>query len=425
MSQEKFRLVLRAGNVFDSVSGTIQENHTITIKDRNIIWVGSDSNFEKESNDQILDVEGKVLLPGLIDTHVHLQYTGTAQFEREYYRTSRAMWHYYAMYHAQQHLTHGFTCVRDCGADPEWGPSLKRMFDRNIFAGPRLVVATLPIGQWGDQEAIGPTEYIAYQRKIMEVPTGIDGVKHAVRDRKHSGADFIKTATTGGVLHGQESMLERSLFLDEELVAMRKEAHRLGLHIASHSHGSIGINKAVKAGIDTIEHATFIDEESADLMITKGTYLIPTQVSSFGITSKDIISQLPPEVIEKERKCQVEMIKNHKMAFKKGVLFAIGTDAGTPGNYHGNSAAEITNMVDNVDMTPTQALQAATIEAAKAIRMDEKIGSIEETKLADILVCDGNPLKDISILENQKNLVYVIKDGKIMVERGVLTYFKT
>jgi imidazolonepropionase-like amidohydrolase len=342
MSHEKSRLVLKAGNVFDSVSGTIKENYTIIIMGKKIRWFGSDNEFVKEPYDQILDVEGKFVLPGLIDTHLHLQSTGTAQFEREYYRTSRAMWYYYALHHAQLHLTNGFTCVRDCGADPEWGPSLRRMFDRNLLAGPRLVVANLPIGQWGDQEAIGPPELIAYERKISEVPTGIDGVKHAVRDRKHSGADFIKTSTTGAVLGGQDSVLERSLFLDEELVAMREEAHRLGLHIACHAHGRTGIYNAVKAGIDTIEHATFIDEESANLMITKGNYLIPTQVSSFGITSEDIISQLPPEVIAKERKCQAEMIENHKMAFKKGVLFAVGTDAGTPGNYHGNSATEIT-----------------------------------------------------------------------------------
>jgi len=118
------------------------------------------------------------------------------------------------------------------------------------------------------------------------------------------------------------------------------------------------------------------------------------------------------------------MMENHKMAFEKGVLFAVGTDAGTPGNYHGNSAAEITCMVKNVGMTPTQALQAATIEAAKAIRMDEKIGSIEETKFADLVVCNGNPLQNISILEHQKNFEYVIKDGIIMVEQGALTYFK-
>jgi imidazolonepropionase-like amidohydrolase len=424
MSNKNFRLVIKSGNVFDPVSGTIKEDYTIVIVGNKIAWWGSDSAFDKEPNDEIMDATGKTVLPGMIDCHVHLQSTATPQYERKYLRTTRGMVHYYALRNAQNHLIHGFTCIRDCGGYPDWGPSLRRILDEGTLAGPRLLVATLGIAQWGNQEAIGPLEVLEYERQVSEVQTGVDGVKHAVRDRKHSGADFIKTLTTGGVLHGMGSKVGTSLFLDEELSAIVEEAHRLGMHVACHAHGREGIYKAVMAGIDTIEHGSYIDEEIAELMIQKGLYLIPTQIAGLSLAKPDILKQLPPEVADKTKTILSAVVKNHKTAFNKGVRFAIGTDAGTPGNHHGQTASEIKNMVENVGMTPSQALQAATIESAKAIKMDDRVGSFEQGKFADVVVCNVNPLEEISILEDSKNFAYVIKDGKIMVEHGQLTYFK-
>jgi len=424
MSNENCRLVIRSGNVFDPSSGTIKEEYTIVIVGNRIIRFGPDSTFDKELNDEIIEATGKTILPGMIDCHVHLQSTATPQYERKYLRTTRGMLHYYALRNAQNHLIHGFTCVRDCGGFPDWGPSLRRIFDNGILAGPRLLVANLAIAQYGNQEAIGPLEVLEYDRQLSEVKTGVDGVKHAVRDRKRSGADFIKTLTTGGVLHGMESKVETSLFLDKELLAMVEEAHRLGMHVACHAHGREGIYKAVMAGIDTIEHGSYIDEEIAELMIQKGLYLIPTQIAGLSLAKPEILKQLPPEVAEKTKTVISALVENHKMAFNKGVHFAIGTDAGTPGNHHGNTASEIKNMVENVGMTPSQALQAATIESAKAIKKDDLLGSIEEGKLADLVVCNLNPLQEISILENPNNFAYIIKDGKIMVKHGQITYFK-
>ena len=424
MSNENFRLVIKSGNVFDSLSGATKEEHTIVIIGNKIVWCGSDSAFDKEPNDEIIDAMGKVILPGMIDCHVHLQMTATPQYEREYLRTTRGMLHYYALRNAQNHLIHGFTCIRDCGGYPDWGPSLRRILDNGIVAGPRLLVANLGIAQWGNQEAIGPFEVLEYGRQLSEVKTGIDGVKHAVRDRKRSGADFIKTLTTGGVLHGMDSKVDTSFFLDEELLAIVKEAHRLGMHVACHAHGREGILRAAMAGIDTIEHGSYINEEIAELMIQKGLYLIPTQTAGLSLAKPEILKQLPPEVVKKTKTVLSAVVENHKVAFNKGVRFAIGTDAGTPGNHHGHTASEIVNMVENVGMTPSQALQAATIESAKAIKMDAMLGSIEQGKFADLVLCDSNPLEEISILEGSKNFAYIIKDGKIMVEHGQITYFK-
>jgi imidazolonepropionase-like amidohydrolase len=424
MSNRNSRLVIKSGDVFDASTGTMKEGHTIVAIGNKIAWCGPDSAFDKETNDEIIDATGKTILPGMIDCHVHLESTATPQYEREYLRTTRAMLHYYALRNAQNHLIHGFTCLRDCGAYPDWGPSLRRIFDNCIIAGPRLLVANLPIAQWGNQEAIGPLEVLEYERKLMEVKTGADGVKHAVRDRKHSGADFIKTLTTGGVLHGIESKVGTSLFVDEELSAIVEEAHRLGMHVACHAHGRQGIYKAAIAGIDTIEHGSYIDEEIAKLMIQKGLYLIPTQIAGLSLAKPEILEQMPPEVAEKTKTVVSAVLENHKMAFNKGVRFAIGTDAGTPGNHHGGTASEIRNMVENVGMTTTQALQAATIESAKAIKKDDMLGSIEQGKFADLVVCDLNPLEEIATLQDSRNFAYIIKDGKIMVKQGQITYFK-
>ncbi len=423
MDQEKKRLVIQSGRVFDSISGNLKENKTIVVVDNKIVWVGDEAGFEKEEKDQIIDATGKYILPGMIETHVHLVATGNPQFEREYLRTKSDMYHYFALNHAQKHLISGFTCVRDAGANPGIMSSLRRILSYGIYAGPRLVVSETGIWQWGNQEDIGPRALVNFSKENYQVRAGVDNVKHAVRDQKNEGADFIKTATTGGVLHGIESKVSFSLWTHEELVAMREEAHRLGMHVACHAHGTPGILAAAEAKLDTIEHGSYMTEEAADLMVRNGTYLVPTQTAAMSLVSPDLMKIMPPEVQKKTIEVDKKMKESHKLAFEKGVKIAIGTDAGTPGNYHGNTGYEVKLMVDDVGMTPTQALQAATLEGAKAIWMDEDIGSIEKGKLADIVICEKNPIEDISVITNPKNFSHVIKDGKIMVEKGILTYF--
>ncbi len=423
MNQAEKRLVIQSGRVFDSISGNLKENTTITIIDNKIAWVGDDTGFEKEEKDQIIDANGKYILPGMVETHVHLVATGNPQFEREYLQTKSDMYHYFALNHAQKHLISGFTCVRDAGAYKGVTSSLRRILNYGIFAGPRLVVSETGIWQWGNQEDVGPRALIDFSRKHEQVKAGVDNVKHAVRDQKNEGADFIKTATTGGVLHGMESKVSFSLWTHEELVAMREEAHRLGMHTACHAHGTEGILAATNAKLDTIEHGSYMTEEAADLMVKNGTYLIPTQIAAMSLVSPTLMNLMPPEVQKKTVEVDKKMKESHKLAFEKGVKIAIGTDAGTPGNFHGNTGYEVKLMVDDVGMTPTQALQAATLEGAKAIWMDEDIGSIEKGKLADIVICEKNPIEDISVITNPKNFSHVIKDGKIMVEKGILTYF--
>jgi imidazolonepropionase-like amidohydrolase len=423
MSKKDVRLVLKAGIVFDSNTGKINKDFTIVIKDKCISWIGKDSSFEKEKNDKIINLAEKFVLPGLIETHVHLDLTADPEYDKEYMRTKSSMWGFIALANAQKHLMSGITCVRDCGSYPGFMPSLRRFIAQGKIAGPRLLVSDRVLAQPGNQEYVGPEPLFRFLRENYEVQSGPDGVMHAVRERNWFGSDFIKTATTGGVLHGIASKLKMSFWTDEELEAMVKEAHRIGMHLASHAHGREGIYRAVVAGIDTIEHGSYLDEETADLMIKKGTYLVPTQAALTNLNKPEICKQMPPEVQKKIIQASETAKENHRMAFKKGVPIALGTDAGTPGNYHGETAQEIRYMVENVGMSTTQALQTATIESAKAIRLDETIGSLEVGKLADITICDKNPIEDITVLENINNIGYVIKDGIVMAKKGKLTYF--
>ncbi|NPD89975.1 MAG: amidohydrolase family protein [Asgard group archaeon] len=423
MTEDKQRLVIKSGRVFDSINGKLLENITIVIVGNRIAWVGDDSNYEKGEKDKIIDATNKVVLPGMIETHVHLTATGNPQSEREYLRTKRDMYNYLALDHAQKHLVSGFTCVRDCGAYKGVVSSLRRILDQRIIAGPRLVASETGLGQWGNQESIGPQALLDAVREESVVTAGVDNVVYAVREQKRLGADFIKTLTTGGVLHGMESKVSFSLWTDDELEAMVTEAHRLGMHLASHAHGNAGIIAAVKAGIDTIEHCSLVDEEAAKMMIDKGTYLVSTRSAIVCLANPEIINQLPPEIQKKIIEVGSQAKDNHKMAFEKGVKFAIGTDAGTPGNYHGNTGHELQFMVEDIGMTPKQALQAATIEGAKAIWLEDKIGSIEKGKLADIVICEKNPLEDITAITDISSLSYVIKDGIVMAKKGAITYF--
>ncbi|RMG26977.1 MAG: amidohydrolase family protein [Methanobacteriota archaeon] len=397
-------------NIIDIKSGKIMENQSVGFTNR-IWWIGEQNEHKV---DETIDGAGSYLLPGLIDLHVHLQATTAVNWAEEMMRKKSGMDHYIALSNAHRHLRAGFTTLRDCGGEL-WGSSLRHSIDRGIVMGPRLLVAQWTIGQWGNQEAMGPDEWLEIQRK-REVFTGSDGVRHAVRERKRLGSDFIKTMTTGGVLHGMESKLERTLWTEEELTAMVNEAHRLGMHVAVHAHGTAGIVHAARAGVDTIEHCSLVDEEGIKLMKKQGITMIPTQTSAF-MDKPDLMEKLPPEVRKKTIEVDTAMIERHRIAFEAGVKIACGTDAGVPGNPHGTSARELELYVENIGMTPLQALQTATINAAEAIGL-ENVGRIEKDAFADLVLVKKNPLEDISVLSDLSNIIGVFKDGALVAKQG-------
>ncbi|MCG3260351.1 MAG: amidohydrolase family protein, partial [Candidatus Heimdallarchaeota archaeon] len=184
---EETRLVIKSGNVFDSIEGKMKENLTIVVKNNEIAWVGDEGSFEKEETDNIIDAAGKTVLPGMVECHVHLSGTGDPQYEKEYLRTKRDMYNFIALDNAQKHLVSGFTCVRDAGSYKGIVSSLKRILNYGIFAGPRLVGSETGIWQWGDSESIGPQALVDFDREVSVIKAGVDNIKYAVRDQKRLG----------------------------------------------------------------------------------------------------------------------------------------------------------------------------------------------------------------------------------------------
>ncbi len=419
------RIVLENADLFDSINGTVISGETLVIKDREIVWRGDNSSFEKEENDNIYDLQGKLLLPGLMDLHIHLDgdFADIMNMEAMIMRNKTSMYGYKALKNSQEYIKSGVTTIRDCGAfGKNMHSSLRNVLDRQMFYGPRLLASQLPIAQFGNQEAFGPDHYLNAD-KTEETYSGVDGIIHAVRDRRREGSDFIKTMTTGGVLHGQGSAVDQSLFNDDELQAMVREAEKFGMHVAAHAHGDTGINNAIRNGIRTVEHGTLISEESVDLMLKMGTYLVPTQSAGGFIKSipEQMRKMLPPEVVKKANEIAGLMIERQLVAFEKGVPIAIGTDAPVAGE-HTHTAKEMQLLVQNMGMSNIQVLQSATIVSARAIKRDSILGSLDVGKAADVVVTNKEVLNDITVLQDKLNIDYVFKDGTLMSKKGIIEF---
>jgi imidazolonepropionase-like amidohydrolase len=421
------RLVLHNTTYFDSVNGKMEEGKTIVLKDKAVNWIGDYSSFEKEENDEILELEGKYVLPGLIDCHVHLDLRDEGENPYQAWATtSPFLAGYKALKSAQEHLQSGFTTVRDCGGE-NWGQSLNRIFSSGLYRGPRVLAAQYPLSQLGSITYDLPIDLnLAFQwlntEKLAGIlfPTGVDEIILAVRERREKGSGFIKVLNTGAlyaIVFG--SNIEDTFFREDEMFALVDEAHRNGLHVACHSHADKGINEALDAGVDTIEHGMLISEATSKKMAKTKAYLIPTYLVDNVRHNPERMKEYPG-FIEKMNSIIETKYTNHRIAFEAGVKFALGTDAGTVDAPHGTSAKEFALMIENLGMTPVQALQSATIDAAKAIQLEDTIGSIEVGKAGDVIVVRLNPLDDVTILEDATNIEYVVKDANIVAEKGVL-----
>ncbi len=417
------RTVLINADIFDSLKGVVKSDETIVLNGDKIVWRGASSSFEKEEGDEIFDLQDKLLLPGLMDIHIHLDggFKDIMNMDAMIMRNKTSMYAYKALKNSQEYIKSGITTVRDCGSfGMNIHSSLRTALHSKMFYGPRLLASQIPIAQFGNQEAFGPDHFLDAEMKY-ETTSGVDGMIHAVRDRRRSGSDFIKTMTTGGVLHGQGSMVNQSLFNDDELEAMVREAEKFGMHVAAHAHGDAGINSAVRNGIRTIEHGTLISEESVDLMLKKGTFLVPTQSAGGFIKSipEKMRATLPVEIINKANEIAEQMIEKQRVAYEKGVPIAIGTDAPVSGE-HTHTSKEMELLVKNMGMSNIEVLQSATIVSARAIKKDSTLGSLDVGKQADVVVLNKTVLEDITFLNNNQNIDFVFRDGTLMSKNGKL-----
>jgi imidazolonepropionase-like amidohydrolase len=395
---------IKAGAIVDVQTGKLQRDRIITIRGNRIESVVDAGDITIEPGANLIDLGDAYVIPGLIELHDHL--TGDHRYHGyEGLQFSVARETLFGVTNSRTTLNAGFTTVRNVGASGFSDVALRDAIDAGEIDGPRLRVSGPAIGITGGHcdNNLLPAEYDVRAEGIADGPWA---VRAKVRENIKYGVDLIKFCATGGVLSKGTSVGNQQ-FTFEEMQALVDEAHMHGRKVAAHAHGAAGIKTAIKAGVDSIEHASLIDDEGIELAKQHGTYLVMDIYNDTFILEYGASVGMLPESLEKERVVGQLQRDNFKKAFKAGVKMAFGSDGAV--YPHGDNGKQFFYMVE-YGMTPMQALQAATIRAADLIGWPKDVGAIADGFYADIIAVDKNPLDDITVMEN---VSFVMKDGKV------------
>ncbi|MDQ7019419.1 MAG: amidohydrolase family protein [Robiginitomaculum sp.] len=360
---------------------------------------------------EIVDLKDKFCLPGLIDSHVHLTSELGPKGRLDTVTNSDADWAMNATKFARKTLMAGFTSVQDVGANGEDAIfAVRDAINRGDLPGPRIRAAGQIItasGGHGDPRH-GYAEAVAAALYRPSICNGADDCRRAVRENIRKGADVIKITATGGVLSNTAAGTEQQFF-DDEMQSIVKAAHYMGRQVTAHAHGKGGVDAALRAGIDSIEHGTYLDKESIRLFKKNNAYLIPTLLAGATVVemAKDPKGFLPPPSRKKALEVGPHMIKMLRMAHEGGVKIAFGTDSGV--SHHGDNAREFPLMVE-AGFTPMEAIRSATIVASEHLQMADQVGSLEVGKYADLIAVGASPLDDVNEL---LDVDFVMKGGRI------------
>ena len=387
-------MVIKGATILDVTNGDMIKNHVVIVKDGRIdaVWPARSADIPKGI--EIIDLQGHTLLPGLIDMHVHLTSGGGYHgYERLKLTDERRA--ILGVVHAKQTLMAGFTTVRNVGAGSFGDVALRDAINDGDIPGPRMLVSGPPIGITGghcSDNNLLPPEYGISGEGVADGPWA---ARTAVRRNIKYGADLIKTCSTGGVL-SKGTKVGAPQYTVEELTALIDEAHSRGLKVASHAHGAEGIINALIAGADTIEHASFIDDEGIQLAIENDAALSMDIYVTEYILGEGASAGILEESLEKERMTGATQRANFRKAVEAGATIVYGTDAGVfP---HGQNAKQLSRMT-RFGMTPLQALQSATTVAAEVMGLGYEVGKIEAGYAADFVAVEGNPIEQIELLE--------------------------
>ena len=403
------KTIIYSSDYIDVNTGKVITNKSITVDKGKIVSI--DIGFIKiTSNDKLIDLRGYTLMPGLMDMHVHFGQEYKSKSERPV-KIERETSAILANKHALTTLKSGFTTVRQVGDSGLIAISLRNLINSGEVVGPRIFTSGKSIATTGGHA--DPTN--GKDSDSYEYPVAEDGVINgpydaytAVRQRYKDGADGIKLTVTGGVLSVAKSG-DNPQFTEEEVIAVVNAAKDYGMWVAVHAHGSEGMKRAVIAGVNSVEHGTFMTEEVMDLMVNKGTYYVPTISAGEFVAEKAKINNYFPEIVRPKAASVGPQIGNtFNKAYRRGVKIAFGTDAGV--QPHGTNWKEFVYMV-KFGMPPMETIQSATINTAKLLKIDSILGSIEVGKMADIIAIDGNPIEDINTMEN---VVFVMKEGELI-----------
>jgi imidazolonepropionase-like amidohydrolase len=401
------RILVRAGHLLDVKTGKLLDAQTVVVVGETIQSISPTAQVPAQPGDSVVDLGGMTVLPGLIDVHTHLTMNTDFDPYRELISTS-AKQAINGVVNAKTTLMAGFTSVRNVGADGFTDVDLRDAIYDGQIPGPHMQVSGPLLGITGGHcdENLLPIKYHVVGDGVAD---GIAEVQHKVRENIKYGADLIKICATGGVLSKGDDP-QASQYTLEEMQAIVADAHRLGRKVAAHAHGAQGILWATLAGVDSIEHGSYIDDAGIAAMKQHGTYLVPTLYLEDWILEK---GNLPAFYHQKMLDVSAVAKSNIKRAMQAGVKIALGTDAAV--YPHGLNAHELDVYVNQLGMAPLAALQSATINAADLMGWTAKTGSLEPGKWADMIAVDTNPLDNVRVLQNVK---FVMKGGVVYKGQG-------
>jgi len=398
------RTVIRAGRVLNVRTGELRANQAIVIEGEKISQIAPSGEVKATAGDTTIDLPDATVLPGLIDMHTHLTFElSSLSYEGLKISTAREALH--GARNARRTLEAGFTTVRNVGAKDYADIALRDAINDGDVIGPRMIASGPALGITGghcDENLLPP----AFHFFGEGVADGVEAVQHRVREVIKYGADVIKICATGGVLSKGDDP-NASQFTLEEMKAIVADAHRLGRKVAAHAHGAEGVRWASEAGVDSIEHGHLMDDAAIATLKKNGTYLVPTLFLGEYMEKNLDRSDVPEYSKQKMRDVAAAMQKNVKKAFDAGVKVAFGTDAAV--YPHGLNAGEF-HVYVKLGMTPLAAIQTATVNASDLLGPKFAVGSLEPGKWADVIAVDGDPTKDVTILEHVK---FVMKGGTV------------
>jgi len=395
------RTIVRAGKLLDVRTGKTLINQSIVIEDGKIVSVGPDAGASADA--KVIDLSSKTVLPGLIDAHTHITFDPRFGYDRLAISVPREA--LIGAKNARVTLLAGFTTIRNLAATEFADIALRDAINAGDVPGPRIDASGPPLSITGGHCDDNLLPY-AWHATEVGVADGVENVQHKVREVIKYGADVIKICATGGVLSLGDNP-QHSQFTQAELQAMVADAHRLGRKVAAHAHGAEGIRWAAEAGVDSIEHGSYIDDAGIAAMKQHGTYLVPTLYLGDWFLENAPKTGVPPAMLKKGQEVMPAARKNIAHAFASGVKVGFGTDAAV--YPHGLNAHEFAVMV-KLGLTPLQAIQSATVNDADLLGWSDKIGVLEPGHYADIIAVDGDPLADVTTLERVK---FVMKGGVV------------